>query len=95
MSLNSQLGSKPSMATVLKQTQKLIMSPQMQQAIKLLQVPTMELSSIIELEMELNPLLEYASEIDQDDEDRNEDFHGCSTRWMRAPRARSFWSIFS
>ncbi len=48
-----------------KQTQRLIMLPQMQQAIQLLQVSVMELSTIVEAEMELNPILEYA----QDDVD--------------------------
>ena len=43
----------------LKQIQHLIMSPQMQQAIHILQLPSMELLTIIELEMEQNPVLEY------------------------------------
>lgn len=53
-------------AQQLKQTQRLIMSPQMQQAIQLLQVPIMELSQIIATEMEHNPLLEYSHEEDAD-----------------------------
>src|SRR5262245_41793330 len=43
---------------VQKQTQKLIMSPQMQQAIQLLQLPLMELSTLIQQEMVSNPVLE-------------------------------------
>ena len=43
-----------------KQIQRLILSPQMQQALSLLQLPVLELSSLIEAEMEENPLLEYA-----------------------------------
>ena len=50
----------------LKQTQKLIMLPQMQQAIYLLQVPIMELAEAIEAEMEKNPLLEYSQEFDDE-----------------------------
>lgn len=45
----------------LKQMQRLIMSPQMQQAIHLLQLPIMELASVIEAEVEQNPILEYSS----------------------------------
>lgn len=47
----------------LKQTQKLILSPQMQQAIKILQLPLMELRNEIQQELATNPLLE---EIDKE-----------------------------
>ncbi len=43
---------------ILKQTQKLVMSPQMQQAIHLLQLPMMELSALIDQELASNPVLE-------------------------------------
>lgn len=42
----------------LRQTQSLVMTPQLQQAIKLLQLNNIELSSFVEAEMERNPLLE-------------------------------------
>ncbi len=42
----------------LRQTQSLVMTPQLQQAIKLLQLSNLELSTFIEQEMERNPLLE-------------------------------------
>lgn len=42
-----------------KQTQHLMMTPKMQQAIQLLQLPLMELSQVIEQELEKNPLLEF------------------------------------
>lgn len=42
-----------------KLTQRLMMSPQMQQAIDLLQAPVFELSQKVEREMESNPVLEY------------------------------------
>lgn len=49
----------------LKQTQKLILSQQMQQSLKILQMPVMELHHIIAQEIEENPLLEYSdSEIE-------------------------------
>lgn len=41
----------------LRQTQQLVMTPQLQQAIKLLQMSNLELTSFIEQEVEKNPLL--------------------------------------
>lgn len=57
---------KPKQTPNLKQTQKLIMLPQMQQAIYLLQVPVLELAEAIEAEMEKNPLLEYSQDVDDE-----------------------------
>jgi len=42
----------------LRQTQSLVMTPQLQQAIKLLQLNNIELSAFVEMELERNPLLE-------------------------------------
>lgn len=42
-----------------KQTQHLMMSPKMQQAIQFLQLPLMELAEVIEQELEKNPILEF------------------------------------
>lgn len=42
----------------LRQSQSLVMTPQLQQAIKLLQLSNMELTAFIEQELERNPLLE-------------------------------------
>ena len=42
----------------LRQTQSLVMTPQLQQAIKLLQLSNMELSDYVDREVEQNPLLE-------------------------------------
>lgn len=44
----------------LRQSQTLVMTPQLQQAIKLLQLSNMELSEFIDREVEQNPLLERA-----------------------------------
>ena len=44
----------------LRQTHSLVMTPQLQQAIKLLQLSNMELTSFVEAELERNPLLERA-----------------------------------
>ena len=45
----------------LKLTQQLVMTPQLQQAIKLLQLSTLELSDLVQQEIEQNPLLEEDS----------------------------------
>lgn len=42
-----------------KQTQRLMMTPQMQQAIHLLQLPILELAQAVDQEIEQNPVLEY------------------------------------
>ena len=44
----------------MRQTQSLVMTPQLQQAIKLLQLSNIELSTFVEGELERNPLLEWA-----------------------------------
>lgn len=49
-------------AQSLKQQQRLIMSPQMQQAIHLLQMQVMELSDLLENELEQNPVIEIIPE---------------------------------
>jgi RNA polymerase sigma-54 factor len=51
----------------LRQTQALVMTPQLQQAIKLLQLSNLELSDFVAQELEKNPLLERG---DGQDEDR-------------------------
>jgi RNA polymerase sigma-54 factor len=57
----------------LTQTQKLIMTPRLQQALKLLQVPTLELQQILKQEVLQNPLLEEVDEVaDQEDIAREE-----------------------
>ena len=42
----------------LRQSQSLVMTPQLQQAIKLLQLSNLELATYVEGELEQNPLLE-------------------------------------
>jgi RNA polymerase sigma-54 factor len=48
----------------LRQTHNLVMTPQLQQAIKLLQLSNLELASFVEAELERNPLLERAESDD-------------------------------
>ncbi len=52
----------------LRQSQTLVMTPQLQQAIKLLQLSNIELSSFVEREMEQNPLLDGPDSLADDGE---------------------------
>src|ERR1700733_8214597 len=45
-----------------RQSQSLVMTPQLMQAIKLLQLSNLDLSAFVEDELERNPLLERANE---------------------------------
>src|SRR3954471_8414811 len=47
---------------VMRQGQSLVMTPQLMQAIKLLQLSNLELTAYVEEELERNPLLERATE---------------------------------
>ncbi|MDK2972071.1 MAG: polymerase sigma-54 factor [Candidatus Sumerlaeota bacterium] len=58
---------------VLKQTQRLIMTPQMQQSIQLLQLNSMELEQMIHEEMMENPLLELVDDEENLQSERVED----------------------
>jgi len=53
----------------IRQTQSLVMTPQLQQAIKLLQLSNLELSAFVEGELEQNPLLER-DDANRDDPER-------------------------
>ena len=46
----------------LRQSQQLVMTPQLQQAIKLLQLSNLELNAFVDSELERNPLLERDDE---------------------------------
>lgn len=58
------------------QTQRLVMTPQLQQALRLLQMPTLELQQVLKQELLTNPVLEevedYADDADVQDEEREE-----------------------
>src|SRR5690606_41566779 len=45
-----------------RQTQQLVMTPQLQQAIRLLQYSNLELNAFVEAELERNPLLERVAD---------------------------------
>ena len=48
-----------------RQSQSLVMTPQLMQAIKLLQLSNLDLSAFVEEELERNPLLERANDLAQ------------------------------
>jgi RNA polymerase sigma-54 factor len=54
----------------MRQGQSLVMTPQLQQAIKLLQLSNIELSEFVEAEIERNPLLERSENDDRDARDQ-------------------------
>src|SRR4051812_45638201 len=54
----------------LRMSQQLVMTPQLQQAIKLLQLSRMELLEQVREEMEQNPLLEQPDEVEGDLSDK-------------------------
>ncbi|MEX0591492.1 MAG: RNA polymerase factor sigma-54 [Xanthobacteraceae bacterium] len=56
----------------LKQGQALVMTPQLMQAIKLLQLSSLDLASYVETELERNPLLERADEPQRPNEEAGE-----------------------
>lgn len=74
MSYPLSLGQNLSQETSLKQTQRLMMTPQMQQAIHFLQMPVLELSTLIEAEIEQNPVLEYSEEEWSEEKNEEEGF---------------------
>jgi len=57
----------------LRQGQTLVMTPQLQQAIKLLQLSNLELTAFVQQELERNPLLEQGQEPPANSNERTED----------------------
>src|SRR5215813_7716170 len=57
----------------LSQKPALIMTPRLQQALKLLQVPTLELQQILKQELMQNPLLEEVDEVVEDQDTHEEE----------------------
>src|SRR5438105_14609177 len=51
-------------------TQSLVLAPQLQQSLALLQAPTLELKALVEQELQQNPVLEEAPVTDADLADR-------------------------
>jgi RNA polymerase sigma-54 factor len=59
---------KQSLSHRLQQQQQLIMTPRLQQALKLLQMPTLELLTVLKTELAANPLLEEVDDIVENEE---------------------------
>ena len=57
----------------LEQTQKLILTPELKQAITILQLNTLELINFIEQQVETNPLLEIENPVEKDEESNFEE----------------------
>ncbi len=57
----------------LHQRQQLVMTPKLQQALKLLQMPAIELQQMLKQEMIENPLLEEADELEDYQEETQEE----------------------
>src|SRR5258706_4235532 len=55
-------------------TQSLVLAPQLQQSLALLQAPTLELKALVEQELQQNPVLEEApgTELDAQEKDQDE-----------------------
>jgi len=53
----------------LKLSQRLVMTPSLQQAIKLLQMTRLELEVVVAQELEINPVLEEAEEVEEEEEE--------------------------
>jgi len=56
----------------LRQRQQLVMTPRLQQALKLLQLPTLELEQVLKNEVQANPLLEIEEEDEEQDRAQRE-----------------------
>jgi RNA polymerase sigma-54 factor len=54
-------------------SQSLVLAPQLQQSLALLQAPTLELKALVEAELQQNPVLEELASSDSDMADRNAD----------------------
>lgn len=71
--------SKISQTLDLRQSQQLVMTPQLQQAIKLLQLNNMELAEFIEEEIAQNPLLEKADNSEEQTSENHTENHAEDT----------------
>src|SRR5438874_7423797 len=64
-------------------TQSLVLAPQLQQSLALLQAPTLELKALVEQELQQNPVLEEMATTETDQDERPErDGEGNSTELL-------------
>ena len=78
--------------------QTLIITQRLQQALKLLQMPTLELQQALKMELERNPMLEEVDEVEEVQEiddakgilrSQTSDPTGRSIPWARRPASRA------
>ena len=75
-------------------TQSLVLAPQLQQSLALLQAPTLELKALVEQELQQNPVLEEASAAEMELQEK--DGRGRSRRCGQRPTRRSrrrIWTL--
>ena len=73
----------------LRQTQTLVMTPQLRQAIKLLQYSNIEVASFVEEELERNPLLERDDSAELPNTERAAPDQAPDRRWRRSAAGTS------
>src|SRR3981189_2652104 len=73
----------------IRQSHALVMTPQLMQAIKLLQLSNLDLAAYVEGELERNPLLERAEEGEGEGGDRESAPDAASAEWGENGRDRS------
>jgi RNA polymerase sigma-54 factor len=71
-------------------TQSLVLAPQLQQSLALLQAPTLELKALIEHEMEQNPVLEEVANADTEMREKSSDDDGESSMPTDAAEEAAF-----
>src|SRR5258705_12725749 len=57
-------------------TQSLVLAPQLQHSLALLQAPTLELKALVEQELQQNPVLEETTDAETEMQDRNREADG-------------------
>src|SRR5258707_14641557 len=73
----------------IRQSHALVMTPQLMQAIKLLQLSNLDLAAYVEGELERNPLLERAGEGEGEGGDRESAPDAAAAEWVENGRDRS------
>jgi RNA polymerase sigma-54 factor len=73
----------------LRLSQQLVMTPQLQQAIKLLQLNRLELVGLVQQELEENPVLEEFVEIDEEGETSRDEYEAAADSQSAASEERS------
>lgn len=63
----------PGLQLTQRLSQSLVLAPQLQQSLALLQAPTLELKALVETELQQNPVLEEVQERDEDAREKNND----------------------